>query len=168
MAASLKDLMDLAHAMIEQDDVIDGLDAQLKAAKEVKRMLQEESIPMAMKELEIESFTLDTGEKLKVSQEVYASIPADRKMEAYAWLDDNGFGGLLKLSLSLQYGKGEKDEAVQLFKELSGRGLVPDLEEGVHAQTLKAFLKEQIAAGTVLPLDLFGARPVFVAKITKK
>ena len=47
-------------------------------------------------------------------------------------------------------------------------GFDPALDQGVHAQTLKAFLKEQLSKGANIPLELFGARPVWTAKITNK
>jgi hypothetical protein len=38
-------------------------------------------------------------------------------------------------------------------------------KEGVHAQTLKAFIKEQMAKGVDVPLELFGAYPYSKAVI---
>jgi tagatose-1,6-bisphosphate aldolase len=165
---TLNDVSALVTALADAEDEVAQAEQLLKDKKEAARFLKEESIPSAMQSLGLKQVVLETGEKVTIAQEVYASIPAENKAEAYAWLEDNGFGGLLKLSLAIEYGKGEKQEAIALFKELTERGIVPDLSEGVHAQTMKAFLKEQIAAGNeALPLDLFGARPVFVAKITQ-
>jgi hypothetical protein len=168
MGISLSDLILYAKKMVEQEALIDKKEEELKAEKENLRAIREEQIPMAMKELEIESFTLESGEKLRVSQEVYVQIPSENKKEAYAWLEEHGFGGVIKLSLGVEYGKGEKESAIALWRELESRGINSDLSEAVHPQTLKALLKEQIGIGTSVPLDLFGARPVFVAKITKK
>lgn len=165
---SLDEMKQLADALKEAEDDTAKAEAKLKEVKERERMIREETIPSAMQELGLESITLDTGEKLAVKQEVYASIPAAGKPKAYAWLNDNGFGGLVKVSIELQFGKGEQDDAVALTTELRERGLEVLAYEDVHASTLKAFLKEQISKGTNIPLDLFGARPVWQAKITKK
>lgn len=166
---SLDEMSALATALVDADAGVEEQEEKLKQAKEHARTLREETIPSAMQELGLESLSLSTGQKLSVVQEVYASIPANNKSAAYQWLDSNGFGGLIKVEVSTKFAKGEKDAAVELYKELSERGLEMDLEESVHAQTLKAFLKEQLAKGNAeLPLDLFGARPVWCAKISKK
>ena len=57
---------------------------------------------------------------------------------------------------------------MRLSERLRAMGLQPSLDQSVHAQTLKAFLKEQLAMGTNIPLDLFGARPVWTAKLSNK
>ena len=53
----------------------------------------------------------------------------------------------------------------ELMNYLQDGGLTVKFNESVHAQTMKAFLKEQIAKGSDIPLDLFGARPVWVATV---
>ena len=140
-------------------------EALLKEAKERVRLIREETIPNAMAELCITRLDLADGQVLTISQEVYASIPADKTTEAFEWLCKNGHGGLIKTAVTTQYGKGERDVAEALAIELCGRGLNTDLSEKVHPSTLKAFLKEQIRDGKPCPMDLFGARPVIIAKI---
>lgn len=168
MTISLDDMAQLARALVEADEGVEQAEESLKRAKERARMLREETIPSAMQELGIEELKLDTGQKLSVKQEVYASIPADKKGQAFTWLEDNGFGGLIKVGVSVDFGKGEIDVANDFFESLCDSGYDPNFDTSVHPSTLKAFLKEQIASGASIPLDLFGARPVWTAKITKK
>jgi len=163
---SLDDMTSLARALVEADDSVRLADEELKAAKERARILREETIPGAMQELGIEELKLSTGQKLSIKQEVYASIPAANKYMAFDWLTEHGFGGLIKVEVITQFGKGELHEAEQLAVQLRDLGLQPMLDQSVHPQTLKAFIKEQLASGANFPLDMFGARPVFVAKIT--
>jgi hypothetical protein len=164
----MDDVSNLARAMLDADKEVEKAEFLLKAAKEKLRVLTEETIPSVMQELGLTSLVLDTGQKLSVKQDVYASIPSGNKREAYDWLNENGFGGLIKISVDVEYGKGEAELAIALFKELQERGLSANAEESVHAQTLKAFLREQVASGASIPMDLFGARPVWVAKVTNK
>lgn len=165
---SLNEMSALARALLDAESKTKDAEQALKDAKERERLIREETIPSAMQELGLESLVLDTGQKLKVQQEVYASIPAANKQAAYRWLNDNGFGGLIKVEVGVAFGKGDQENALDLFNKLTGLGLQASLDEGVHAQTLKAFLKEQISQGNDIPLDLFGARPVWAAKITNK
>ena len=165
MSITLDEMTALARALVDADSAVEEAETTLKRTKEVARILREETIPSAMQELGIEKLELSTGQKITISQEVYASIPAASKDEAHHWLETNGFGGLIKVGVTTQYGKGERDEALKLFSELQGRGLSAKFDESVHAQTLKAFLREQISSGNNVPLELFGARPVWTAKI---
>lgn len=168
MTISLDSMAALARALVDADAAVDEAEVNLKDAKERARVLREETIPSAMQELGLEELKLDTGQKLSVKQDVYASIPSDKKEEAYQWLDTNGFGGLIKVEVKTDYPKGEAQAALQLFAELQERGLNAQYGQNVHAQTLKAFLREQIAAGSNVPLDLFGARPVWTAKLSNR
>lgn len=168
MTISLDQMAALARAMMDADASVEQAEASLKEVKERARILREETIPSAMQELGLEELKLDTGQKLSVKQDVYASIPSAQKDAAFQWLEDNGFGGLIKVEVAADFRKGEADQAAELFKELQQRGLQVGLDQSVHAQTLKAFLREQLAAGTNVPLDLFGARPVWTAKLSNK
>lgn len=168
MSISLEDMAQLARALVDADVEVDKADQALKDAKEAARMLREETIPSAMQEMGLEEVKLNTGQKISIKQEVYASIPAANKNQAYDWLNEHGFGGLIKMEVATQFAKGEQENAVTLLKTLQNMGLQPTLDQNVHAQTLKAFLKEQLARGTNIPLDLFGARPVWTAKISNK
>lgn len=162
---NLTELKALAQTLLDFDADVKEVESQLKVKKEKARVLRETTIPNVMDEMELSSITLNTGQKLTISQEVYAKIPADKKKEAHDWLNSNGFGGLIKTTVKATYGKGERKDAVTLTKELHKRGLDVAFDESVHASTLKAFLKEQIRDGNPCPLDIFGARPVSVAKI---
>ena len=164
MTISLTEMAELARALVDADKNVESADISLATAKERARLLREET----MQELGLESLVLDTGQKLKVQQEVYASIPAANKLAAYDWLNEHGFGGLIKVEVSTQFAKGDQDKAIDLAQTLRGMGFDPALDQGVHAQTLKAFLKEQLSKGANIPLELFGARPVWTAKITNK
>ena len=165
---NIKELTVLVQDLIAVDGEVKDVEQQLKDAKERARTLREVTIPNVMDELSLQDVTLTTGQKLTITQEVYASIPKANRPKAFKWLVDNGFGGLIKTIVKTIYGKGERKDAVNLAASLQKKGLDAVFEESIHAQTLKAFLKEQIEAGAKCPLDLFGARPVSVAKIKEK
>jgi hypothetical protein len=165
MSITLDEMAALSRALIDADEAVKHAENALKASKEAARILREETIPSAMQELGIDKLELSTGQKITIQQEVYASIANGDKDAAFRWLDEHGFGGLIKVGVTAQYGKGEKQAALDFFQELQQRGLTAKFDESVHPQTLKAFLKEQISSGTNVPLDLFGARPVWTAKI---
>lgn len=164
---TLSDMTGLARMLKDAELQVKETELYLKEIKEHERYLREESIPSAMHELGIDELKLDTGEKISIKQDVYASIPSSTKNEAHRWLDAHGYGGLIKVEVLASYGKGESKLALELYRELGQRGLSASLKESVHTQTLKAFLKDQMAKGEDVPLELFGARPVWTAKITR-
>ena len=168
MAITLNEMTDLANALVAAEAAAADLENQLKLAKERARVLREETVPSAMQELGLKDLTLATGQKLAIKQDVYASIPAECKAAAMKWLNDNGFSGLIKVGVQTDFGKGDAERAYTLFAELRDRGLPVQYGESVHPQTLKAFLREQIAKGANVPLDLFGAHPIWTTKITNR
>lgn len=165
MSITLDEMSGLARALLDAEQAVEHADAALSAAKESARILREETIPTAMQELGLAELKLSTGQKLKIKQEVYASIPKDGKRAAHEWLEKNGFGSLIKVDVVAVFGKGSQEQALDLFNEITGRGIDAEIEEGVNTSSLKALLREQIAAGKDVPLDLFGARAVFTTTI---
>jgi hypothetical protein len=163
----LGEIQVLARLLVDYDAEIEAKEEALKALKENARRVREESLPTAMAEVGLTSIKLSNGEKVDIKKDVYASISNDAKPRAYQWLEENGFGALIKTEVSIAFGREEREAAQQLQQELSERGLNANAEASVHPQTLKAFLREQIEnARPNLPLELFGARPVNVAKVT--
>jgi hypothetical protein len=163
---SLGEVQQLAHALLRAKADVESVEDDLKAANERVRVLQEESIPSAMQELGLKDFTLESGEKVTVKDDVYASITAEKKADAFAWLEEHNFGGLIKTEVAVQFGKDSAEAVEELLGVLKAMKLEPEASRSVNAQTLKAFLREQLEKGEKdLPLDLFGARPVTVAQI---
>lgn len=163
---TLKELSSLCQQLRSAEREATDLLAKAAAkAKDIQR-LTEEDIPALMTELAVQKIVLESGETITVGLEVYASIPAANKEEAFKWLVDNQHGGLIKTDLTLAFGREELDKAKALALKLSEEeGLDPVIDQSVHANTLKAFIKGQLADGKPIPLELFGARSVQKAKI---
>ncbi len=165
MTTTVDKMSQLARSLIKADEAVVAQDKELKAAKEHARVLREETIPGVMHELGIEQIKLDSGQKITIKQDVYASISYANKAQAYAWLEENGFGGLIKTEVSVNFAKGDLDKAQALGRELYEKGIKADLKQEVHAQTLKVFLRDELEKGTPVPLDLFGARPIWTTRV---
>jgi hypothetical protein len=174
---SLNEMSQLARHLADAERATEEAEKALKEAKAKEATLREETIPNAMFELELKELKLSTGEKISIKQDVYASITAEKKQFCYDWLKENGFGGIIKFVVGVSFGKAPDDEEGKkaheekieaLIAGLIEDGYEPDISEDVHAQTMAAFLREQIAEGNPdFPLDLFGARPVWKAKVTQ-
>jgi hypothetical protein len=136
------------------------LKLHLKKLKQEKHRLSMEAIPAFMDEMDVSR--LDVGEvTVSLKPFVSASIPADRKQEAYEWLRDHGLDDIIKNDVVLSFGRGEDDTANKVMLDLENKGFHPESKTHIHAMTLKAFVKERVENGQPIDLDLFGA---FVAK----
>jgi len=164
---TLEQLMAAAASLIEANAAVAKAEKELSKLKERARVISEETIPNAMLELGMKKFTLTTGQVMGIKEDVYTAMTENNKPEAHKWLNDNKFGGLIKVNVNVGFSRGEAEQALQLLEELKGREFTVDYDESVHAQTLKAFLREQLSKGADIPLDLFGARPVWTTKISK-
>ena len=154
----------IAAVMMGQEDVVEELSAKLRDAQAALRKTSGETIPELMAEVGMEEFKLDTGQKVKVGTKITASIKVERRPEAHAWLRENGHGSIIKNVVAASFGVGEEDRAEALLAELEAGGHVVERKEGVHAQTLGAFVREQIRENANIPYDLLG---VFEANFTK-
>jgi hypothetical protein len=103
--------------------------------------------------------------KVSTKEDVYASIPKGNEENAYEWLNENGFGGIIKHVVSASFGKEEDSRAAEFVKAAQELGLTPEDKRSIHSATLKAFVKEQLAQGKNIPLELFGAFQITKATV---
>jgi hypothetical protein len=127
------------------------------------------------------TYTYADGAKLKIEQKVYASVTEDGKKEAYAWLKKNGHGAMIKSRCVIEFGRSEQHlaavlqafcdkmvpecevtvlfgsspleivTAINTFVEASFPKHKLEIEDHVHASTLRAFVTKQLKAGVSLP-----------------
>ena len=77
-----------------------------------------------------------------------------------------GFGDIIKREVTAKFGKSDDNWKIAV-EALQARGIKIETKEAVHHSTLKAFAKEQMEAGTDLPVDLLGLYTGFKSKIAK-
>lgn len=152
---ALAELSRLADEQAQAAAQVADLEAQLDKARDRFRDISERIIPEKMDELGMEEFKTRTGLKIKIKEAIRASIPKARQGEAFRWLRDNGYAGLIKRNVAIKFGKGEDETAEELAKQLSEKFEVED-NTSVHPSTLKAFVNEQLSNGVEIPMELFG------------
>ena len=151
--------------MLEKD--IEDLEAVIAEKKEALRNLTDERIPDALKEIGMVKFEMNDGSIVEVKPFYSASIPVDRRGEAYEWLRTHGYDDIIKNTVSVQFGRGEDDAAGELINSIRKQGLLPEQAEKIESQTLKAWVREMVEKGTEFPTELFGAYTGFKAKIKR-
>ncbi len=164
---SLASVADLAKEAIAIEDDIKDLETTLAEKKEALRKLTDERIPDVLREIGMAQFKMTDGSIIDVKPFYSASIPADRRGEAYEWLRSHGYEDIIKNTVSVQFGKGEDDAAGELINSIRQQGLLPEQAEKIESQTLKAWVREMVEKGTEFPTELFGAYIGQKAKIKR-
>lgn len=149
LSALVRDLSNLEKEIIKYEDYVRQL-------KKQKQILSTETIPALMDEMGLERVDVD-GAQVKLRNIVTASIPMERKQEAFDWLREHGLDDIIKNDVILSFGKGEDNLAGDLMYRLEQEGFHPEAKTHIHAQTLKAFVRERVENNKPIDLELFGA-----------
>ena len=138
--------------------------------KEMKRkveLVSSEVIPTMMQEMNISTLKLADGTSVEVKPVYGASIPADKKEEAYKWLRENDLGDLIKNEVTVAFGRSEDNKAQQYAVLAQGQGYEPVQKLKVEPMTLKALVRERLESGQEMPSDLFNVFSGNRTKVTR-
>jgi len=163
----LSNVSTLASKIIQMENKVKFLEEELKTSKKELLELTDQDLPAAMEEINMESFTLSDGSEVKVIPTYGGTIRADDRPQAHTWLRDNGYGDLVKNTISANFGMGEDNLAKDFYQSALDRGFQVDKKEAVHPMSLKSWVKEMTEKGSEFPSDLFGAFIGKKAKIVK-
>ena len=162
-----KSLSQLVRTMRRLDAKIEEAEAHLKSLNQERHKLSVETIPALMDEMGVERVDVD-GVTVARKLLVHASIPADRRDEAFDWLRSQGLDDIIKNDVTLTFGKGEDNTAGDVIGMLRDRGFDPSTKTHIHPSTLRAFVKERVVEGKPIDLDMFGAFVANAAEIRRK
>ena len=145
---------------------VEALAATLKERQKELRQVLETDLPQAMDAANCKKFETAGGRKIVIQDIIRANIPGAKQEEAFAWLRDNGHDSLIKHELKVTLDRGKDNLARELGAMLErDYGVLADDKTTVHAQTLSAFCREQLAGGIEIPGDLLGLYTARHAKI---
>ena len=145
-----------AQEQLDLEKEIENLETQLKETKDKHRVVAEVELPEAMQEANLAEIVLTNGSKITVKPFYKGYISEAHREDAMSWLVDNNHGSLIKNEVTLKFGKDEDEKAAATVESLKQQGLSPSQKQGVHPQTLNAFIKEQITSGKDIPPEIFG------------
>ena len=158
----------IGNKLVDKNKELAKREEELKNLKLEIREIQETELPDAMRACGgMERFDLKDGTQIKVKDEIFCSIKADRKSDALKWLEQNGHAELIKHDVKVSFPKGKYDQADKLIEVLSSnfKDIPYDEKADVHSSTLKAWAKDQYKLGQELPEDLFSVYEASIAKI---
>tara|TARA_A100001515_G_scaffold114484_1_gene95946 strand:- start:6 stop:590 length:585 start_codon:yes stop_codon:yes gene_type:complete len=134
----------------------------------IKKISYEE-IPDLLAEKGLASLKLSDGTVVEVKKVINAYLPkADRDPEgrekAFQWLRDNGHGDIIKNDITVSFGRGEDNKAVEYASLAQQKGYLPTQKVDVHNRVLVAAFRERLEKGLEVPSELFN---MFVGNQTK-
>ena len=128
---------------------------KLKELKSQEKYISEITIPEIMEKQNLKTVKLKDGSELSVGKKFFASFKADKKEEGIQWLRDNGLGDIVDNNITVTFGQGEDNKAVEYASLARERGYEPTQQEKVHHARLSAVMREWKEKGNEVPADLF-------------
>ena len=141
---------------------------KLKELKSQHDYISGFTIPQLMDKMNLKTLKLKDGSELSVKNRFFASIKADKKAEAIQWLRDNGLGDIVKNNITVTFGQGEDNKAVEYAGLAREQGFEPTQDEKVHSASLSVVMKEFKDKGQDIPTDLFSSYEKNSTSVTNK
>ena len=141
---------------------------KLKELKSQHDYISGFTIPQLMDKMNLKTLKLKDGSELSVKNRFFASIKADKKAEAIQWLRDNGLGDIVKNNITVTFGQGEDNKAVEYAGLAREQGFEPTQDEKVHSASLSVVMKELKDKGQDIPTDLFSSYEKNSTSVTNK
>ena len=163
-----KTLSDKVIELKNLEDEITNAEESISKLKEKARILSQVEIPLMMHEMHITKLKLKDGESVEIKPFYSVSIVPEVQEQAFEWLRNNGLGDIIKNDITVTFGRGEDNKAANYAVLARGQGFEPVQKINVHAQTLKAVVRERLEAGQEMPSDLFKTFAGNQTKITRR
>ena len=155
-------------------DRIAALEEELKAARKSKWDMESRTLPDMFGEAGVDHVGIPAEGNMPsydavLSPYYHANIPPDQKEEAFEWLEREGHGDIIKTTVRVELGRGEREKAKTLENWLQRVGIEYSRDLGVPWNTLTAWLKEQIEKGNhIPPLSLIGATVGHIVRLKER
>lgn len=129
----------------------------LKGAQQRVRSIEEYELPELMREAGQEKLRTSDGFEVELTETLRASIPVANLPQALSWLMEHGQSAIIKRDIRLQFGKSEDEKADKALHVILDAGFMPQDKQSVHPQTLAAVIRELVAEGVDVPMEMLGA-----------
>lgn len=146
----------LAKRAKELEKEIEEMESVLTERKGQQRKLLEEAIPAMLQELGLTKFSMTDGSEIIVKPFYSASIPEEKRAQAYEWLREHGHDDIIKNTVSVRFGRNEDHLCETLLNLLREQNYPVEQAQKIEPQTLKAWVREQVERGSEFPSELFG------------
>lgn len=159
-------ITEVVQRLTRAQEQVSKLEEAYKLAKAVLDQIQCIELPDLLQEMGLEEFTTSSGLKVRLKSDVKVNITKENLPAAVRWMDEHGFGDLVKRAFHIQFGRDEAELAKKFASQLAEQAGL-DVEEGlkIEPSTLKKFVRGQIADGGDLPTDLINVFEFRLAEV---
>lgn len=161
IAGTARDIIAAQAAVTEAEE-------ELKNRKKALQALQEGVLPELMAEAGQTELTTIDGLKVSIKELVRGQPTKENQGEAFAWLRSKGQGGVIKSKIEADLGKVPEEKVREAVEALRPLGIRAGTKEEVQWQTLGSLVREMLARGDDVPLDLLGVHITKLADVKPK
>ena len=122
----LSSVSNIAEQILAEQQRVENLEGDLKAAKAKLLKLTDEELPAAMQELNLSAFALADGSQVSLTPTYGARIPKDKEQAAFEWLRQRNEADLIKNTVTVRFNKEQDNEARALVEDLRKKELQPE------------------------------------------
>jgi len=165
---SLTEIAETAKRLIAVRKDIAMMEINLETLKKKEKALSQETMPDLLLEHGLTSITLETGEKITITEEVYSTLAKDpiKRRFVLKWIVKNGGAAIIKKLCTV-----EEPEKV-LIDFLNEMDIPYDATQDIHHSTLRAWWRSKlgITKGSLQEIevgDIPKEASVFIYKKTK-
>ncbi len=165
----LQQIAALAREQEEAEREVDDLEAALKLANENLRDISERRLPELMKKVGLQTFTTTDGAKVGIKEKLRCGIPEVRRDQCCDWLEENGQAPVVKRAFHILFGRDEIAWANKFEADLKKRKRALEFarKRWVEPSTLNKVLRDMLADGVDVPMEMFSASIVNITKIER-
>lgn len=139
---------------------LSDLDTQIDEKKKELTALKTQTLPDLLNAAKLTALTLEPegntpAYEVELKPWYNAAIDKDNPAPALNWLEEHGYGDIIKHIFTISFGRDEHVRAEAFRDWLKTHNFDYEERRSVHPSTLQAFVKEQLEEyGTTLPRDL--------------
>jgi|TARA_R100000734_G_C3310332_1_gene101102 hypothetical protein len=145
-------------------DRMRSVQEQIKLTElKVKNLKDEEqtladSITDLLQSKGLSELKLTDGSTVTTKEKLYCSITEENKEAAHNWVRNQGDGDIIANVVSVDFKKGEDDQALEFKQQIENLGLIPNESSKIHGSTLRSYLVSKDAQGVDYDDKLFSVR----------
>mgnify|MGYP003627011178 CR=1 FL=1 len=158
----------LANEAARLQEDVERAEDEYKNFKKALLKVTDELLPDAMEKLGIEKLTLSDGSLIEIRDVYSATIPKDKKAEAFNFLRECGDDDIIKNNVTVTFGRGENAKADKFVEWVTDTGLMPTQTQKVEPSTLRAWFQSRSEAGLSTNTDAITTYTSNHAKLTRK
>ena len=156
---------------------IEATEELLERLKETRQKLARKTLPDMFDECRMDRMGLHDAEvDVVLKSYYYANIskdwPEEKREDGFAAVEELGGADIIRTTLNIIFGPGEIEKAREVMEFLRQQNWFGnrhiEVAKGIPWNTLTSFVREQVEAGAIVPLERLGATVGRECKVEKR